>query len=92
MGLPSFAAEADDNEDEASEDGDVEEVLVTGSFIRRDNFDLPSPKNVIDSEDIALSGNAEIGDVIFDQSFKLKSVLSLIPWIVLTPSLPKKLK
>ena len=71
MGLPSFAAEADDNEDEASEDGDVEEVLVTGSFIRRDNFDLPSPKNVIDSEDIALSGNAEIGDVIFDQSFQL---------------------
>ena len=71
MGLPSFAAEADDDEDEASEDEDVEEVLVTGSFIRRDNFDLPSPKNVIDSEDIALSGNAEIGDVIFDQSFQL---------------------
>ena len=57
---------ADDDDDE-----EMEEVLVTGSYIRRDNFDLPSPKNIIDQADIALSGNAEIGDVIFDQSFQL---------------------
>ncbi len=66
-------AAAEDEDEEGAEDVDksVEEVLVTGSYIRRNNFDLPSPKNVIDSEDIALSGNAEIGDVIFDQSFQL---------------------
>tara|TARA_Y100000814_G_scaffold217935_1_gene162333 strand:+ start:90 stop:455 length:366 start_codon:yes stop_codon:yes gene_type:complete len=57
---------ADDDEDE-----EMEDILVTGSYIRRDNFDLPSPKNILDQADISLSGNAEIGDVIFDQSFQL---------------------
>ena len=69
-GINVSAAEDEDDEDDESMEG-VEEVLVTGSYIRRDNFDLPSPKSVIDQADIALSGNAEIGDVIFDQSFQL---------------------
>ena len=64
------AGESDDDEDE-DEDGEVEEMVVTGSYIRRTNFDLPSPKSVIDNIDIEMSGNAELGDVIFDQSFQL---------------------
>ena len=58
---------AADDEDEE----EMEEVLVTGSYIRRDNFDLPSPKNILDQADISLSGSANVGDVIFDQSFQL---------------------
>ena len=65
-GINLSAADDDDEDDE-----EMEEVLVTGSYIRRDNFDLPSPKNILDQADISLSGNAEIGDVIFDQSFQL---------------------
>lgn len=64
-GLNVTAAEGDEDDEE------IEEVLVTGSYIRRDNFDLPSPKHIVDQADIALSGNSEIGDVIFDQSFQL---------------------
>ncbi len=64
-------AAAESDEDDEDEDEEVEEMVVTGSYIRRTNFDLPSPKSVIDNIDIEMSGNAELGDVIFDQSFQL---------------------
>ena len=70
LGTVGAAAGESDDEDE-DEDGEVEEMVVTGSYIRRTNFDLPSPKSVIDNIDIEMSGNAELGDVIFDQSFQL---------------------
>ena len=70
LGAVGAAAGESDDEDE-DEDGEVEEMVVTGSYIRRTNFDLPSPKSVIDNIDIEMSGNAELGDVIFDQSFQL---------------------
>ena len=38
----------------AEEDEAIEEVIVTGSFIRRDNFDLPSPIDVTTEEDLNL--------------------------------------
>ncbi len=63
-GINISAADDDDEEE-------MEEVLVTGSYIRRDNFDLPSPKSILDQADISLSGSANIGDVVFDQSFQL---------------------
>ena len=65
------AAEEDEEDEDEEDDEEVEEMIVTGSYIRRTNFDLPSPKNVIDNIDIEMSGNAELGDVIFDQSFQL---------------------
>ena len=64
-------AAGESDEDDEDEDEEVEEMVVTGSYIRRTNFDLPSPKSVIDNVDIEMSGNAELGDVIFDQSFQL---------------------
>ena len=70
LGAVGAAAGESEDEDE-DEDGEVEEMVVTGSYIRRTNFDLPSPKSVIDNIDIEMSGNAELGDVIFDQSFQL---------------------
>ncbi len=72
VGATAQDEDAEADEDEVAEaDGDIEEMLVTGSYIRRDNFDLPSPKSILDNIDIEMSGNAEIGDVIFDQSFQL---------------------
>ena len=65
------AQDEDEDEEDEEDDEEVEEMIVTGSYIRRTNFDLPSPKNVIDNIDIEMSGNAELGDVIFDQSFQL---------------------
>ena len=54
----------------AEEDEAIEEVIVTGSFIRRDNFDLPSPIDVTTEEDLELAGTSDLGDVIFDQTFQ----------------------
>lgn len=55
----------------SDEDGEaIEEVIVTGSYIRRDNFDLPSPISVTTEVDLELAGTADLGDVIFDQTFQ----------------------
>lgn len=42
----------------------VEEMIVTGSYIRRDDFDLPSPVDIISASDIEEQGTAHLGDVI----------------------------
>jgi hypothetical protein len=48
----------------------IEEVIVTGSFIRRaDSFDLVSPLNVTSSEDIAEHGTPNLGEIIRRQPF-----------------------
>ena len=74
----AWAQEADDQVDEeeeteveADEDAEVEEVLVTGSFIRRDNFDLPSPTAVLTDVDLELAGTPDLGDIIYDQTFQV---------------------
>ncbi|MFU8816142.1 MAG: TonB-dependent receptor plug domain-containing protein, partial [Pseudomonadales bacterium] len=51
-------------------EGAIEEVVVTGSYIRRkDSFDSPSPINVIDSVNIAEQGVAAMADIIKNQTF-----------------------
>lgn len=64
------AAEDDDDEDEEEEE-DVEEILVTGSYIRRTNFDLPSPRDVVDAVDLSLAATSDLGEVVFDQTFQI---------------------
>ncbi len=54
----------------SAKDEAIEEVIVTGSYIRRDNFDIPSPINVTTEIDLDLAGTADLGDIIFDQSFQ----------------------
>ena len=65
------ASAAEDEDDEEEEDDDVEEMVVTGSYIRRNNFDLPSPRDIVDAVDISLSGTSDIGDIVFDQTFQI---------------------
>ena len=66
----AFAQEEASDEEEEEEGEEVEELIVTGSFIRRDNFDLPSPMHVTDELDIELAGTPDMGDIIFDQTFQ----------------------
>ncbi|WP_374472355.1 TonB-dependent receptor domain-containing protein [Phenylobacterium sp.] len=59
MTLPTFV--------HAQEDVGVEEIVVTGSRIRRDTFSTPQPLSVVTSEAIRASGNVAIGDVLLEQ-------------------------
>ncbi|MDA1371346.1 MAG: TonB-dependent receptor [Proteobacteria bacterium] len=46
------------------DDADIEEVVVTGSFIRGTPLDAPSPVQIVDRESIEAQGAAIIWDVI----------------------------
>ena len=48
----------------AAEDEIIEEVLVTGSFLKRTAQDSPSPLSVITSADIDDLGAADIAEVL----------------------------
>ena len=64
-------ADADAAEDEDADDERVEEMLVTGSFIRRGSFDVPSPTTTIDEVDLEFAATTDLGDVIFDQTYQV---------------------
>ena len=68
--LGSLGAKAEE-EDEEEEEDDIEEMVVTGSYIRRTNFDLPSPRDVVDAVDISLSATSDLGEIVFDQTFQI---------------------
>ena len=51
----SYAFSQEDEEESASDDG-TEEVVVTGSRIKRSNFETNAPVTVITSEDIENRG------------------------------------
>lgn len=66
---PSFGQES-----EPAAAGPIEEVIVTGSYIRRQSqFDSPSPLGVIGSEDIQDLGVNEVSDIIEDLSINTGS-------------------
>ena len=61
----------------AQDDSVVEEVIVTGSFIRRtEGFRSASPLTQISLEDIAAQGTPNMGDVIHNLSFNQGSSIS----------------
>ncbi len=60
--LPSGVAFAQDQEAD-------DEIIVTGSYIRRGNFDTPTPLNIVDQADILEQGSPNITDVIRQQTF-----------------------
>lgn len=54
----------------AEEQDVLEEVVVTGSYIRRkDTFDLASPLDVLDATDISGQGVAAMGEILKNQTF-----------------------
>ena len=58
IGGPAFA--------QAQESASVEEIVVTGSRIRRDTFNAPVPLSVVSSEDIRASGNISLAETLLD--------------------------
>ncbi len=56
---------------------DVEEVVVTGSFIRRtEGFRAASPITQLTAEDLAAEGTPNLGDVVFNLSFNQGSTIT----------------
>lgn len=66
----AWAQETESDEDDEGGDENIEDILVTGSHIRRDNYDLASPMHITDELDIELAGTQDMGDIIFDQTFQ----------------------
>ena len=62
LAAPPVAVAAD------ASDGEVEEIIVTGSMIRRDNFDLSSPVEVITDSDIEEAGTVSMGDLLVNMA------------------------
>jgi iron complex outermembrane recepter protein len=58
----------------------VEEIVVTGSYIRRDNFNLSSPLNVVTNEDIAETGAPNVGETLYNQTFNF-GVSRIMNWL-----------
>ena len=63
FGFASSPVQAQD-EDVLDESGEVEEIVVTGSRIRRDEFSSPSPIQVLDVESGKQLGISSIGEML----------------------------
>ena len=61
--LPSQALGQDSNEG-VEDGGKVEEIVVTGSRIKRDSFSYSAPVAIIDSVDMDAVGTTNVGDVL----------------------------
>ncbi|MDK1024814.1 MAG: TonB-dependent receptor [Gammaproteobacteria bacterium] len=51
----------------------LEEVIVTGSYIKRDSFDSSSPLTVIDQASIVANATPNLGEILADQTFNYGS-------------------
>ena len=52
-----------------AQDEVIEEIVVTGSYIKRDNFDLPSPMKLINQDELKAEATPALGEVIGNQTF-----------------------
>ena len=64
----SFQVQADDDADDA-----IEEIIVTGSLIKRDNFDSASPLQVLEAAEIEAEATPALGEIIYNQTFNYGS-------------------
>lgn len=63
LGSQSFAYAADNETDATSDDGDYEEVFVTGTYIPRITGKSSSPAAIVDSESISAQGANTVADL-----------------------------
>ena len=54
-------------------EGVIEEIVVTGSYIKRDNFDFLSPTQVIGQDDIVAEATPALGEIMANQTFNFGS-------------------
>ncbi len=57
----------------SAQDDSIEQIIVTGSFIRRDNFDSASPVEIITQEDIVAEATPSLGEIISNQTMNFGS-------------------
>ena len=60
----AYAQTQDDSAQGANDDDVLEEVVVTGSRIKRSNLTTPIPVSVVDAQDIELTGSGDIIDSV----------------------------
>ena len=65
--LPITAQAADDAVEDTT--GEVEEVVVTGSRIRREVADTPNPVTILDREELELTGMENVADILRHQTY-----------------------
>ena len=51
----------------------VEEIIVIGSYIRRDNFNMAAPVSIIDATDFEQSGALQLGELVADATYNYGS-------------------
>ncbi len=64
---------------EAEQAPAIEEVTVTGSYIKRDNYDLASPISVIDSVDIEQASTLNTADILWGQTYNVGTQIIATP-------------
>jgi iron complex outermembrane recepter protein len=67
--IPFVIGQAVSAEEMAQADGEIEEVVVTGSYIKRNTADSPSPLSVVTKADIDELGAMDVKDVINTLTF-----------------------
>ena len=78
---PAFAQSTDTSKDTAKKSSEVEELVVTGSRIKRNEYNSSAPIQVITAETSTLQGLADTGDVlqkasVASGSFQVNGLLS----------------
>jgi iron complex outermembrane recepter protein len=63
-GLAAGAADAQQTPSSSSSSSELQEVVVTGSLIRRTDTETPSPVQIISAEDLKNSGYTNVSDVL----------------------------
>jgi outer membrane receptor protein involved in Fe transport len=66
FGTVAYAQEATDDAGEEAE-GVLEEIIVTGSRLRRDSFTVPTPLVILDNEAIQDTGLGSLAEVLIDE-------------------------
>src|SRR5579862_1721993 len=74
--LASASAVTQAQQAPGSSDEPLQEVIVTGSMIKRSDFATPSPVQVLTADDLAKSGFTSISDVLRDLSANGQGTLS----------------
>lgn len=59
--------------DAVAEEDEIEEVVVTGSLIKRDNFDSSSPVQVLDDLELQAEATPSLGEILANQTFNYGS-------------------
>ncbi len=54
-------------------ENEIEEVVVTGSLIKKDSFDSPSPLQVLDEADLQAEATPALGEIMANQTFNYGS-------------------